>query len=735
MLQPAFNSSQATPLEIEGQAQQLSPPPLLVLWQILVHRKKLILAIIAAFLVLGLIATLLISPKYTAVSRIEISRTQKNITNVQGVDALNAAQDQEFYQTQYSLMIARSLAERVARQLRLSSRDEFFEAHDATPAGGGLFGGGTASKQAQQARERQVVNILLNNVNISPIRGSALVDVGYTSSSPQLSAEISNAWVQQFIQSSINRRFASTADARKFLEGRLLDLRTRLEQSERDLVNYASERDIVSLGSTRDENGRTNPSATLVSTDLATLNAQLAQATADRISAQSRMRASAIADRDRDPTANGALNNLREKRADLSAEYARLMVQFQPSYPAARSLEEQIRALDTSIAREESRLSSKTNSTLADEYQAAVSRERSLAASVAGLKSRFNTQQRDSIQFNIYQREADTNRQLYDALLQRYKEIGVSGVEANNISVVDTADVPQRPSSPKLSVNLALALLLGAATALAIAFILDRVAEGLRTPDQVRDLLKIPLLGSVPDVDGEPLEELADVKSALYEAYFSVVSNLAFSTDHGVPRTLLITSTRASEGKSTTSLAIAAALQRTGKRVILLDGDMRSPSIHGLLGLSNEHGLSNFLAGLVERPDALVQKSELLNINVIAAGPQPPNAAELFAGDRMVKLLDALAASFDHVVIDAPPLLGLADSPLLSRYVEGVVFVMQWEGVALRGLKAGLDRLRSANARILGGVLTRIRTRSAQYGYGYDYGYGYGGNADSTAAA
>ena len=214
--------------------QTLAAPLLLQYWQVVLRWKWAILGIIVSSLVIGLVVTLLTTPKYTAKARIEISRDQKNITKVEGIESATAGRDQEFYQTQYALLQARSLGERVVRQLRLSTNEAFFEAHGTEiDSGAGVFGKTSAplTQADRTKREKRAVDLLLKNVSVAPIRGSALIDISYTSASPQLSTDIANAWTKQFIEASMDRRFASTSDARKFLEDRLADLRTRLEQS------------------------------------------------------------------------------------------------------------------------------------------------------------------------------------------------------------------------------------------------------------------------------------------------------------------------------------------------------------------------------------------------------------------------------------------------------------------------------------------------------------------------
>lgn len=709
---------------------RLQAPLLVQYWQIVQRWKWVIAGIMAAFLLAGLIITLLITPKYYASSRVEVSREQKNVTNVEGVESGQVGREVEFYQTQYSLLEARSLAERVVRALNLTERDDFFAAHGEKRDAEGLFFKKKEVNEQERAAHQfdRTVKLLQAHLGISPIRGSSLIDVGYTSSSPQISAEIANAFTQEFIAQSNDRRLASTAYARRFLERRLDDLRVKVEKSERDLVNYASAKGIVSLGRTRDTDSGSQIERTLAAQNLVALSEALSQATADRIAAQSRLGTGA-AGASAEALTNQAITGLRQRRAEAAADYAKLLTQFEPNYPPARALQQQVKTLDASIAREEARVTSSRQAA----YRDAVERENRLKDQVARLGGRFDQQQRDSIQYSIYQREADTNRQLYDALLQRYKEIGVAGIDASNIAVIDAAKIPHEPSSPHLALNLLLALVLGAIAATAATAALNQVDEGVRDPAQVNRLLQIPLLGSVPHTDQPALELLQESRSPISEAYFSIRSNLAFSSDHGVPRTLVVTSTRPSEGKTTTSIAVAAVLGRTGKKVLLIDGDMRSPSIHRVMGTVNLEGLSNILAG-EDDWQRLVHETSMPGVSFISSGPQPPSAAELLSSDRMRQLLDRLLGHFEHVVVDSPPILGLADAPLLSRAVEGTLFVIEANGVPVRGIQSALTRLRAVHTPILAAILTKLRHNDAGYGYGYDYDYSYGGKQAGKTA-
>lgn len=686
------------------------------------RRKWLIIAILGLSIMAAFVVTLLVTPKYTAATRIEISREQKNVTNVRGVESEQVGRDLEFYQTQYSLLEAESLAERVMRRLHLDTSASFWEAHGLDPDQTSLFqtSGPRPLSQAQRdARRDTVVQILLANVAISPIRGSSLVDIEYTSASPLMSSRIANAWASEFIAQNVSRRFDSTADARTFLENRLSQLRAALERSERDLVTYAAQKNIVTLSSTPSPNGQAAQERTLAADSLEALNRALLQATADRVTAESRRGGGGSTTAS---LTNPALAAMRERRAEASAEYARLMVQFEQGYPAARARQEQIREMDRSIAREEARV----RATADQDYTAAASREQDLRSQVEALSSTLGQQRRDSIQYNIYRREVDTNRELYDGLLQRYREIGVAGVSANNIAIIDEARPPAAPSSPNMILNLLLASIAGLGLALAAVFVVEQADEGLRDPTRVQELLGIPLLGSVPKASDDLVvaDELNDPKSLLSEAYLSVRSSLAFSTDHGVPRSMMMVSTQPSEGKSTSSLALASVLRRVGRSVILVDADLRNPSLHATVGLEKGDGLSNYLAG-DDNVRGMIKQLDS-GVHFLPAGPQPPSAAELLSTDRMYQLVRELEGMYDHVIIDSPPILGLADAPLLSKTVEAVVFIVQAGEVAVRGLRSAMVRLRDVDAPVIGVILTKFESRFLDYGYGYGFRYRYG---------
>ncbi len=680
------------------------------IWTAAWNRRSLAMAVMATTILLGLMATFLATPQYTSTTRLEILPDAPVATSVAGQRDQALIDDLSFYNTQYSLLQSESLAERVVRAGNLTADKQFLEAFklDNPEA--------TTSSAERQKLMSEAVEILLDNLTISPVRSSSLVDVSMSTPSAALSTKLANLWSAQFLQSTIDRRFAATLDARKYLETRIDTLRRNLEISERSLINYATGKGIVTISSETDASGRTR-SETLVGSDISEVNKALAKAREERIAAESELAntltGSALVNA---PT----ISALRQKRAELSAELARQRAILAEDYPTVVSLKTQLSEIDRSIEQETTR--SRLGNRQA--YDSAVKRERELQGELDGLTQKYNAQQRDSIEMAILQREVDSNRQLYEGLLQRYKEIGVAGVGTNNISVVDRAKIPDRPSSPNLALNLILAVLLGLLIAAGLIFLLEKIDSSIRNPQDVQTRFGLPLLGVVPEQKDLPVAEaILDKKSAIYEAYFTLMTNLSFATTHGVPRSMMLTSSQPREGKSNSSLCLATVLAATGKSVVLVDGDIRNPSQNRYLEIPNKLGLSHYLSG-DDHLDEMIAELPQYGFSIITAGKVPPNAAELLGSDRLDVLVSTLLGRYDHVLIDAPPLLGLADAPLVARRVEGVLFTIEANSTKRRAIGASLMRLRMSGAKLFGAIVTKVGAKNNAYGYGYGYGYG-----------
>lgn len=710
-----------TPLTGSVLGQHHHKPNLLMqLLSLLRRRYWTILIVTGVVVLLGLTYTLLATRQYAAEALIEIKRENENLVSISNSSAQQMMIDQEFYETQYGLLRSQSLAERVATDLRLYDDRAFFE--ELGKIDPDWVQGTRFLPATRAARIRYAGDLLLDHLSVASERQSRLVKIRFVSPDPQLSKKVVDAWSRGFIRATLERRYEATTYARSFLEGRLSQLRERINQSERDLVRYAGQQGIVNLPALNaGPDGKTVGERSLADADLETLNGELSKATADRIAAQSRLLTPA--GQATEGLANQAIALLRQERATRAAEYAKLMTQFEPDYPPARQIKAQIDQLDRSIASEEGRI----GGTLRKSYEAALERESLLQARVRNLRSGVLDARQRSIQYNIYLRDVDTNRQLYDALLQRYKEIGVAGgVGANNISVVDAAELPTKPSWPKTFVVLLGALVVGAILGFGVALLQEQVDRAISDPQQVPDELGIPLLGTIPTVSGEDIATaLRDRKSVLTEAYNSTRMTLSLATEHGFPRVVAVTSTRASEGKTTTSYALAGLLARSNNRVLLIDADMRRPAMHRMFDVANDEGLSNYLAG-DDNLAALVHEADVPGLWLLPAGPNPPSTPELLETKRFDRLLSEVGQHYDYVIVDAPPLLGLADAPLIASRVEGVVFVVQAHSSQKGMAQVAINRLRAAHVNILGGVLTKFDHRRADYGYSYNYGYTYG---------
>lgn len=680
-------------------------PLVLQYWQILIRRRWLAIAIVGISLICGIVVTLLMAPEYTASTTISISREQKRITNVPGIEN-DEGQTREFYATQYALLTTRPLAQRVAESLNLANSEAFFAAHgvevptaDAMP-----------SSRLEEWRKSRAVGLLLAHVEIQPVEGASLVDVSYTSRSPSLSAQIANEWARAFIDSQIEQQYASTADARKFLQERLKVLRERLEQSERRAITFASQTGIVRLNQSIGADGRTQAGTTLVESNLNSLQSALNRAIEARIVAATQVQDTA--DASLDPN----LNSLRQQRTQLAAQYAQLMVQHTAGYLPAIEVEQQIKTLEAAIARQSKRIVDN----LRRDYEEALSLEQTLHDQVAQVKTELDTQERNTVQYNIYQREADTNRQLYDALLQRFKEIGVAGtVGASQVVIVEPARAPGGPRSPNLPFNLTVALAIGVILSAIAVIGLEQIDEGVRESSEVERLFDLPVVGSVPLLaKGDIIDVLADSRSDVYEAYINVCSSLAFADGRGFPKSITVASTNSGEGKSVTAWALCLVLSRTGKRVLLIDADMRSPSAHRFAEVSNEKGLSNYLGGEVDWRDAVVP-TDFDGLSLLPSGPTPNNAAELLTRADLSRFVANCEHQYDHVIIDTPPMLGLADSALLASTTAATVLVVEAYGTSVGRIRASVNRLISARADLVGAILTKLPSRYDEYLYGY----------------
>ena len=676
-----------------------------------------IVAILILSAAVGVIATLLQAPRYTAQASVQINDQSERVLR-EGEDlneVNNNAYDDRFLKTQIDVLKSRGLAVRVAQKLKLFGDERFFAAMGQAPPTG-----------APDAIVRDAtLGLLRGNLAVDLPYDSRIATIGFTSRDPALSAQVANTFSTEFIQSNLQRKYDSSAYARQFVADQLAEVKGRLEVSERALNGYARAAGLIrtrdAMGDDDKASGGGGGSVTTAS--LLQLNSAANEAQAARIAAEGRWRGlnSVPLMSSREVLANPTVQALLTQRAGLQARLQELRASHLDDYPGVAELKAQLAETDKQLTR----TANDVRSSVRSDYTAAVASERALEARVNSLKGATLSEQDRSVQYNLLAREADTNRSLYDGLLQRYKELNAAaGVATSNVAIIDQAEPPLGPSSPNLTRNVALAMLIGLALAALVVLLAVQFDDAIRVPEDIEEKLDLPLLGVVPRSEGDPETAFEDPKSPLSEGYNALRAALLHSTAEGLPPVLLVTSAQAGEGKTTSSQAIAATLARLGKSVLLVDGDLRRPAIHRAYGVDNERGLSTLLTSLDPLESAVVTSREP-NLHLLPSGPLPPSPTELTSSNRFRALIDAMADKYDVVVIDSPPILGLADAPAMAALVDGVIVVVESDRSRRGGLKAALRRLRAMRPNLLGAVLTKFDTTRAANRYSDYYGSHY----------
>lgn len=679
------------------------------LLRIVHHWRWLVLGAVILGLAGAILSTLMTTPVYRSTVILEANPPTVSVSDEQSKEMQESSLNPiDFVATQVGLLQSRAVAERTAQELNLANN----------PA--------VVSQDADASvRLRAATGLVKEGLRVTAPEEGTLVRFTYDSTNPQLAAQIANGIADSFINTALQRRYEASAYARNFLERQINKTRSDLEHSERALVAYAQKEGIISTTTTgAGADGKSSGEATsLQGQSLSRLNDALSDAMARRVAAEGAYRQSLAIGPTADVTS--ATQILTTQRATLQAEYQQKRTFLKPDHPEMQSLRSQISELDRQIARQTTQMQSGRTNTLLGEYRAAVSSEQALQGRVSALKGDVLNLRGRSIQYNIFQREVDTNRTLYDGLLQRYKEIGVAGgIGMAPVSIVDRAIVPFLPFKPNLFTNLLLGLGLGLLAGVAGAIGFEFLHDTIKSREDVRRKLSLPCLGVVPKTLAKDtfVEDLKNPTSIVSEAYSAIVAALRFSTESGMPKVLLVTSTQSGEGKSSTALALAQNFARRERRVLLIDSDLRKPAFKAA---SDNVGLSKLLTTDDPLADHVLL-TQHPNLGLLPSGPVPPNPADLLATPRIRKIIAEATEQFDLVVIDGPPTLGLADSPLLASAAGNLLFVVESGKTRTRAAIEALNRLEATGAHILGATLTKSLESGGGYGYGR-YGYGYGG--------
>ena len=637
------------------------------LWHVLVRRRAIVFGTLIAALLVALVASLVRTPIYRSTLMLQIETEGDQVVQMGEVsreEVTGYRANQDFYKTQYQILESRALARRVIDQLGLELEEE--------DASGGLaaiksalkqvrdWAGSLGSKEATRAVGRddlepeavaaaKAEEAFLKNLTVEPLRDTRLVRIHYESPSPTQAVEVVNAIASNYIALNLERRYDASSYAKRFLAEQLEQARATLEDAEKRFVGYAREREIVN----------TDNRLQITLEKLAEMNRQLVKTQGARIEAEAQYQELMATGAESMPGAleSKVIQTLKERRAELERTYEENRKLFKPGYPKMQELSQQIAELNGQIERETKLIAKGIKS----QYQAKAEEEAKLNKQINELKDEALALQDRSTDYETLKREVQTSRELYDGLLQRMKEVGVAaGIGENNVSIADPATLPIEPYKPNLKLNLAVGLALGLFLGVALAFLLDALDDSVKTVEEAEALVKAPMLSLIPGIDVRAAAETGladnqlglmvanDPKSPFAEAARSLRTQLLFSTAEGAPKILHFTSSGAGEGKTTTAVGTAITFAQAGAKVLLIDGDLRNPSLQRVFGVANATGLTNYLASGME-PLQVSQGTAVPRLFVITSGPLPPNPVELLASARMLDLLTLASASGRYV--------------------------------------------------------------------------------------
>lgn len=695
---------------------------------------------IAAFLAVflwGATSSLKTTPIYEAATQVLIEKQSRNVTTLDSALDANAYfdYDSDFLPTELRILQSRALARRTITALNLWGRKMTQEKADT---GGGFnpmdFVNRAMSGTMEQASralgapekieppapdetsaQSAQTSAFLAGLVVQPVRNTRLVTLRYQSPDPAFATQAVNALAKEYIQQSIELRFLASKEANDWLGKQLEDQRTQVEESEAALQRYRESNNAVAVDDKQN----------IIVQRLADLNAVVTQAKTVRIDKEAEYnRVNSLrqdrASLDSFPAilGNTFIQQLKTEVADLQKQQALLAQRYGERHPDMVRAATQLRTAETKLQAEIDKVVESVRS----DFLTAQARERSLIQALESQKGEALQLNRQGIEYAVLQREAVSNRQLYDNLLQRAKESGVSGeFKGTNIQIVDEAEVPRVPVLPRTSRDLLIATLGGVLAAFVLVFGFERLDNRIKSPEEVRTHFGLPFLGLVPVISGKQRKGESPLLSngvppAFAEAVKTIRTAVMFSSPDENTKTIVVTSTGPHEGKTLVASNLAVALAQAGQRTLLIDGDLRRPRIHDVFGQDQEPGLSNVLVG-DGKLAAAVRSTAVDNLSVLPAGHIPPNPAELLGSRKYDELITGLKSQFQWIIVDAPPVMAVTDASVLAHGSGGVVFVIGAEMTSRPGARAALDQLASAKARLVGVVLNRVNVQRHSYYY------------------
>ncbi|AOL94445.1 GumC family protein [Porphyrobacter sp. LM 6] len=662
------------------------------------RQRMVLLGVLGVALALGALVTFLTPRTYSATAAVQLNQQVPRVLPDRDLDPEPAVQESErFLQTQVDRILSHSMAETVEASVRASATPRILEAL-------GLEEGADLGRD-------DVIDAIQENVSVELGVNTRLARISVSSRDPVVSAQLANAYADALSSTNLVDKSTTASQAEQFLATQLAEAKIKLQDSERAMLAYARRTDLTTAIVPGQDRG-----GSLRAQQAGVLADQLALATSRRIEAQqawSQVQATpALALPEVQD--NRAMQDLIRQRGELEAVKAAETDVYTEKYPGVTATAAKIEQIDAEI----NRLASNIKRGYEVRYNAAARAERQLAGAVDALRNSAMSERERSVDYNALEREVEANRAFYDGLLQRYQQVAAaSGSPGENVLVVDRAEPPKNASSPNIPRNMALAAVLGLAAAMGVGLLRERSVSVVRTADEAEHALDLPNIGMVPAV---PLKQRVDVemlnpRSPQSEAYYSAAVALHQLAGNKLPKVVLVTSCTPREGKSTTSIGLARSYGAMRDRVLLIDGDLRRPSLAAMLGARIGPGMADLLAGTTTIEGA-VQKLDDQRFDLIIAGQSEQDPVGLLSSDTVGATLAALGEHYDVIIIDGPPVLGIADAILLAGHAEVAVFVIEAGRIETEQARIAVSRLPSNVP--TASILTKFQAREAGVKYG-----------------
>jgi exopolysaccharide transport family protein len=708
--------------------------------RVLMKRKWTVLTCLITIFSIVAIASLKMTPVYEASGSIAINKPDSGLVNFNNSPTFSVDYyDPTEMETEVKILQSDLLALQVIKELALDRRPEFGGRTSTLPSSLDLA---PDPLQADSGRTTSLLSSFRGSLRVALAPSTHIIEVHYRSPDKDLAANVVNTLMTTYTENNFKSRFDSTMQASDWLSKQLVDLQMKVETSQEKLVRYQKEHEILGIDEKQN----------ITTAKLDELNKALTAAESERMDKESVYRLVEAGDTDTiasaanvlddagagSQSATNLLETLRTKAADLKIQAAELSTQFGPSYPKLAQINNQLNEIDTQLVAETKKISGK----IKGQYMAALQREGMLHDALEKQKQEANKLNESAIEYSLLKRDLDTNRQLYEGLLEKLKQAGVSaGLRSNNFRIVDVARVPPAPIEPNIPRNLSFAFMLGLTSGIGLAFLLEGLDSTVRTTEQAQMISGLPPLGMIPlgsrstreganskrlviaSSSKEAVELITQVRpqSQMAESYRALRTSLLLSNLGAPPKVIMVTSALPQEGKTTTSINTAVVLAQKGIRVLLIDADLRRPSIHKTLGMGPRSGLSNVLTGSATLENAITRSPILPNLDVLPAGTPPPNPAELLASTNMRDVLQQLRGEYDHVVVDTPPTLSVTDAVVLSPRADAIVLVIRSGQTTKQALRRSRDILTQVNAKVSGVLLNAVDLSSPDYYYYYEY--------------